>query len=180
MGHTGKIIIEDTCTDEKYEMTVAEKSIENGCDDCKMVGETKSTIKGRLKTDEDDLTIHADICGPSDIRNFSEKNYFATFTNARSRYTDVELLSPRDKIRDHLEEFAAWAESQSGVSVKRIHSHNAKEFKALVQRMKRGEINRTQYSAYILQSNVLADRINRFMLNKTRAMLKCSGLLNGY
>ena len=132
MDRAGKSIIEAMCTDEKYKINVAEKSTENGCDDFNVASQTKSTMKGRLITDEDGITIHADICGPLDIPTIGGKNYFATFTISRSKYTDIALLSSRDQVGDHLEEIVDWAERQSGVSVKRVHWDNAKEFKALV------------------------------------------------
>ena len=89
-----------------------------------------------MVSDEDDITIYTDIFGPLEVQTFSGKKYFAAFTIAKSGYCDVGLLSARDQVRDHLEEFVAWVEHQSGISVKRIHSDNEKDFNALVPQMK--------------------------------------------
>ena len=180
MGHAGKSIIEAMCANEKYKMSITEKPVNNGCCDCDLASQTKSAMKGKLVTDEDDITIHTEICGPLEVQTFGGKKYFVTFTIAKLRYCNVALLSRRYQVGNHLEEFVAWVEHQAGTSVKRVHSDNAKEFKALVPRMKARGINCTFSSVYTLQSNGLAERMNRTLLNKTRAMLKCAGLSKSY
>ena len=107
VGHAGKSIIEAMCANEKYKMSITEKPVNNGCCDCDLASQTKSAMKGKLVTDEDDITIHTDICGPLEVQTFGGKNYFVTFTIAKSRYCNVALLSSRDQVGNHLEEFVA-------------------------------------------------------------------------
>lgn len=172
MGHAGKHVISAMCSDPGYNMVVSNKTQESECETCMMASQTKSVMKGILVNSEADITIHTDICGPISTRTKGGKRYFATFTIAKSRYCEVGLLSSRSEVGKHLKEFIAWAERHGSESVKRIHSDNAKEYQALAKELKPEGITWTFSSAYTPQSNGLSERMNRTLLNKTRALLK--------
>ena len=88
-------------------VSITKKSVYNGCPDFNAAGQTKSSSKDRLVSDEDDITIYTGICVPLEVQTFGGKMHFATFTIAKSRYCDVGLLSARDQVGDHFEEFVA-------------------------------------------------------------------------
>ena len=180
MGHAGRKLIETMCANEKYNMTVTEKPNEEECPTCNAASQTKSAMNGKLVIDENDITIHTDICGPVEVPTIGGKRYFATFTIARSRYCEVALLEKRSEVGEHLSKFVTWVERQAGETVKRIHSDNAKEYEALAKSMQQKGIDWTFSSSYTPQSNGLAERMNRTLLNKTRALLKGASMAKGY
>ena len=49
------------CADGKYNMKVVEKTVEDECDVCHAASQTKNWAKGKLVTEDDDMTIHTDI-----------------------------------------------------------------------------------------------------------------------
>lgn len=180
MGHAGQRVVQDMCEDTEYGMAVADEDPKDTCVTCVEATQTKSTMTGKLATDEQDITVHSDICGPFGTRTRGGKRYFATFIVSKSRYCDVALLKTRDEVREHLYEFIAWVERNTGRTVKRIHTDGAKEYKAMEKPLKTRGIRSTYSSAYTPQSNGLAERMNRTLLNKTRSMLKCAGMSDGW
>lgn len=76
--------------------------------------------------------------------------------------------------------FIAWVERNTGNTVKRVFTDSAQEYKALKSELLRTSIRLTFSSAYTPQSNGLAERMNRTLLNKTRSLLIGAGMSAGY
>ncbi len=64
--------------------------------------------------------------------------------------------------------------------MKCIQFKKAKQYHALVLKLKSRGISSTFLSANSPQSNRLAERMNRTLLKKTRGLLKCTGIKKGY
>ena len=73
-------------------------------------------------------------------------------------------------------EFQAWLERATEKLVKRVHSDQAQEYKALGGYLRDQGIEQSFSTAYTPQSNGLAERYNRTLLDKVRSMLTDSGL----
>ena len=178
LEHIGISAVKHMFNVTEYNMKLNECPDTQNCTTCLIANQQKQAASGKLVNDGEQHTIHTDICGPLNYFTKGGARYFVTFIVASSRYCDVGLLRSRSDMPDTLFNFIAWLERNTSVTVKRIHSDNAKEYVSLDSSLLEKGIWHTYSSAYTPQSNGLAERLNRTLLNKVRAMLRTSGLSN--
>ena len=124
--------------------------------------------------------IYSDIGGPiAPITNRGYK-YYITLIDAKTKYLHVFLLKTRDEIRDIIPNFIKQEENQFDTKVKQFYSDNAKEYLALTEYfIKKGIIYNTS-APYSPEMNGRAERINRTLFNKVRALIIESNLAKKY
>lgn len=148
LGH----VYEDTANrmilDETYGMKTCDKPLDRLCDACECTKRTRFPSNGDLIDRSDDRTNHADICGPFRNATIAGNRYFLPTTTTPHPYTEVKVLEKRREAGQHLFNFEAWLERDTGKSVKHIHTDNAKEFTATHLRLRTMAINHTCISAY--------------------------------
>jgi hypothetical protein len=122
--------------------------------------------------------IHSDLWGPSPVPSLGGRKYYVTFTDDYSRYTRISILRSKDKTLAAYKAFAAWAQTQHGVRIKRLHSdrggeYTGNEFSAFLQ--EQGTEHRlTTHDTP--QHNGIAESLNRRLVECVRAVLHHSGL----
>lgn len=131
MAHAGQRIVQDMEDDTGYGMKVEEQDKGDTCSTCVEATQTKSSVTEKLATYEQGITVHSDICGPFDTRTKGGKRYFATFIVSKSLYCEVALLKMKDEVGEHLFNFIAWVERNTGRTVKRVHTDGAGEYKGM-------------------------------------------------
>ena len=72
--------------------------------------------------------VHSDVCGPMQTSTFSNKSYFVTFIDHKSRYCAVFLLRSKSKVLEKFVQLVKFAETQTGRRIKVIRSDNGGEY----------------------------------------------------
>jgi Integrase core domain len=101
------------------------------CDLCEYAKATRKPINKERTTKPAQTfgeEIHSDLWGPSPISTIGGYKYYVSFTDDYSRYTNLDLLKYKDEALTAYKAFAAWAENQHGVCVKRFCSDRGSEY----------------------------------------------------
>lgn len=122
--------------------------------------------------------VYSDICGPIKPETRSGYRYFVSFLDSATKYSEITLLKTRDEVKKAAKLFTEKAEKQSSRSLQRFHSDNAKEYKSadITRYFHEKGVNLTYSAAYCPEQNGSAERLNRTLLNKVRALLLSSNL----
>jgi len=104
--------------------------------------------------------------------------YYVTFTDDHTHYTRLEVLCTKDEAFQAYKSFAAWAQTQHGVYIKRLRSDRG------------GEFTSNQFTAYLQQQgtehclttadmpqhNGVAEALNRRLMEHMHAILHQASL----
>jgi transposase InsO family protein len=151
------------------------------CDSCEHAKTTRKPVRkerdGPL-ADAFGAEVHSDLWGPSPVPSLGGRKYYVTFTDDHTRYTKISILRSKDQTLDAYKGFAAWAQTQHGVRIKRLRSDRG------------GEYTGTEFSNFLQaqgterrltthdtpQHNGVAESLNRRLVERVRALLHHSGL----
>lgn len=122
--------------------------------------------------------VHMDVCGPLPEETPGGKKYFITFLDDYSRYSDVNLLGRKSEAKEAIKSKIAYMEKQTGKHVKAVRTDNGGEFISddLRDYFTEKGINHQKTMAYTPEQNGRAERLNRTLMEKTRAMMLDSDL----
>ena len=123
--------------------------------------------------------IHSDLWGPSPIQTPGKREYYVSFTDDYSRWTYLKLMRLKSETFEAYKSFEAWAKTQLGVqAIMKLRSDRG------------GEYLDEEFSKYLAaqgtqriltthdtpEYNGVSERLNRTLLERTRAILHASGL----
>ncbi|CAI7908550.1 unnamed protein product, partial [Closterium sp. NIES-54] len=136
-------------------------------------------VKGlRIKGDPVEL-VHVDLVGPMKVKGDGGALYSMTMVDDYTRLTwSFPLAKKSDAARVIIEEWLPMVERESGKRVKAIRSDRGGEFLGAEFRswLKRHDIKQQLTTAYTPQSNGVAERANRTIIEGGRTILVDSGL----
>ena len=126
--------------------------------------------------------VHSDECGPMQTATVSNKRFFVTFIDDKSRYCAVFLLRSKSALLDKFVQFVKFAETQTGRRIKLIRSDNGgddvpNKFAAFCQDQGIVQLFRPPYTP---QLNEVAERMNRTLVECARCMIEHAGLSKRY
>ncbi|GBL75923.1 Retrovirus-related Pol polyprotein from transposon TNT 1-94, partial [Araneus ventricosus] len=150
-------------------------TIDSFCENCVLAKQSAEPIgKGNRRRESAPMRmIHSDLCGPVEPATLSGERYVLTFVDDYSRFCEVRLIKKKSDIAVEFKKFL-----KVNDTVKRIRCDNAKEYVS-------GELQKVASNAgveidpcppYTPQLNGVAERMNRTLFNKARAMLYDSKL----
>lgn len=117
--------------------------------------------------------IHTDVCGPITPETWDRNRYFVTFLDDYTNYVEVYLMEEKGEVFQKLKEFITKAEVKWDRKTAEIRCDNGKEYSSREFKtwckMKGIFINYTP--PYTPQLNGKAERLNRTLIEKTRAMI---------
>lgn len=122
--------------------------------------------------------VHMDVCGPMPETSLGGHRFFATFLDDYSGLSSVVPLKAKSDVPQCIKEtFTLW-ETQSGKKIKAARTDNGGEYinKELSGYFKSKGINHQTTVPYTPQQNGKAERLNRTLMEKVRAMLAESEL----
>ena len=124
--------------------------------------------------------VFIDIGGP--IKPITQRGYryYITFLDSATRWLDLDLLKSRANLHEVINSFITKAELQSNSKIKRLHTDNEFKSKELDNITKDKGIIITYSAPYSHEQNGSAERINRTLFNKVRALLISSNLARKY
>ncbi|CAI7868102.1 unnamed protein product, partial [Closterium sp. NIES-54] len=125
--------------------------------------------------------VHMDLVGPLPMQGHKGERYFLTIVDAWSRLMWAYPLKQKDHAVSTIkEDWLPFVKKQAECVVKRIRTDRGGEFLGAEMKawLKKQGIQRELTTAYSPQSNGVAERANRTILETARALLIESGLGN--
>ncbi|CAI7902884.1 unnamed protein product [Closterium sp. NIES-53] len=137
------------------------------------------SITGRSKKPLE--LFHMDLVGPLPVQGYKGERYFLTIVDDWSRLMWAYPLKQKDHAASAIkEDWLPFVEKQAECVVKRIMTDRGGEFLGaeMTAWLKKQGIQREPTTAYTPQSNGVAERANRTILESARALLIESGVGN--
>jgi hypothetical protein len=105
--------------------------------------------------------------------------YYVTFTNDATQWTQLENLCTKDKVFEAYKAFAAWAQTQKGVDIKRLRSDRGGEFKSdkFTDFLREQGMEQRLTMADTPQHNGVAESLNCRLVECTHTMRHQAGML---
>ncbi|KAH9652502.1 hypothetical protein KPL70_027122 [Citrus sinensis] len=125
--------------------------------------------------------IHSDVWESPDISMGGAK-YMVTFIDDYSRRCWVYPIKKKSDVFPVFKEYKAWVELESGKKIMCLRTDNGGEYTdgEFLAFCKQEGIQKQFTMAYTPQQNGVAERMNRTLTERIRAMLKTAGLPNSF
>jgi transposase InsO family protein len=123
--------------------------------------------------------VHTDVWGPSSIPTRQGRRYFASFTDDCTRFTVIFLIRTKDEAFAAYKTFEAWVLTQQHCKgIKVLRSDRGGEYlsKAFDAHLAAAGTARRLTPHDTPQANGIAERLNRTLLERVRALTHTSGL----
>lgn len=122
--------------------------------------------------------VHTDVCGPIDPVTWDNKKYVVTFLDDYTHFSKVHLLNGKYEVSSCVKEYIMEAEAHFNLKASVLRCDNGKEY--LNNELKswcksRGIVIDTTIP-YTPQLNGKAERLNRTIMEKARALIFDSGM----
>lgn len=117
--------------------------------------------------------IHSDLCGPMEIDSIGGARYVLTFIDDKTRMTFVSFLKTKDEVFHKFVQFKVYIEKQTGKSIKAIRSDRGKEYvnQQMIEYFHKHGLHHQKTVAYSPEQNGIAERCNRTLVERARALL---------
>ena len=122
--------------------------------------------------------VHSDLWGPAPVESINHKRYYVSFTDDYSRYSNIYFLHTKDETFNAYQTYEGWLSNQHNARIKSLRTDRggeylSDEFSAHLK--KAGTVRRLTVHD-TPEHNGVAERLNRTILEKVRAMLHDSDL----
>ena len=182
LGHAGSAQIRATAKAATGISISAEKADHTAttfCEPCVMAKQTRAHHpKVTTRVTNPLGRVYIDFWGPCRVTSIDGERYMLTFTDECTRMLWVVFTTYRneDTVRAAFVEWRASAERDANVRLERIRADNAPEFNVIERIGRETGFTVERTAPYTPEQNGIAERMNRTILEKTRAMLRHSGL----
>ena len=122
--------------------------------------------------------VHSDLWGKSPVESRGGKNYMDTYIDDKTRLTHVYFLRKKDEQPDAYKGYEAWVENHMGVRIKVLNTDRGGEYLGsdfIAYLKSRGTLQKLSVHDTHQESGV-AERRNRTIVERVRALLHASGL----
>jgi transposase InsO family protein len=126
--------------------------------------------------------VHADICGPFPESLSGKGRYMLLFIDDATRYTWCYILEHKSDAEAKFREWTAEMRTQYDLKAKRFRTDGGGEFtsKRFLQYLREQGIRKETTAPYSPQSNGVAERANRTIVERVRSMLEDARLSKRY
>ena len=119
--------------------------------------------------------VHSDLIGPLSPEasgTYHGAKYVLTFIDDYSRFAFVHFLGKKDEVFETFKKFKAFIEKRLGLKIKILHTDRGGEFMsfAMIAFLEEEGIVHEKTASYSPQSNGVAERFNRTLLEGERAL----------
>ena len=175
MGHIGVKALEQLSKATKGSTDINSQDLanykEDACDTCIQAKQTAKISRETSEPTEKYLDkIYSDICGPVSPQTPSHYRYYASIIDDATRWATICLMQTRDQLIKSIINWQIAEERQTELKLKRFHSDNALEYKALGDILAEKGVNTTYSTPYSPQQNGHAERFNLTIFSKIRAL----------
>ena len=184
MGHISPIIAKKL-VENKFVTGIRLETMSSGdpffCESCVYAKATRKSIPKAREGERASVfagEVHSDLWGPAPVETKGKKRYYITFTDDKTRLTTIYLLAKKNDAFESYKDYEAWCRTQLNATVKVLHSDRGgeylgKEFKLYLN--SKGTIQKLTVHD-TPQHNGVAERRNRTILERVRALLHSTGL----
>lgn len=118
--------------------------------------------------------VYSDLSGKIIPESKGGKNYYITFTDAKSRHTTVAFLEKKNQALEKFQDYWNEINTQKGVRIKKLITDEGTEYcnKEFERFCKEKGIKHVVTPPYTPQWNGTSERLNRTIMDKARAMMK--------
>ena len=142
------------------------------CDVCRTTKSTHRQNKTPAPRASEPLArVYMDFWGPYRTPTIGGNRYMLTITDDFSRKSWIELAKERAEVYPAFRQWQAQAERETGRKMKAVRSDNAKEFLKLDKELEKAGVRIELTAAYTPSQNGVAERLNRTLITKARALL---------
>ena len=157
------------------------KNIEETCETCMKAKQARAPFKGsgmQTKTKRALEIVHSDICGPVEVSTWDNKKYILTMLDDYTHFAVIYLLKNKFEVADKIKEYVKFAEARWNLKMAKLRCDNGREYvnKNLQSWCTKNGIEMDLTIPYSPQLNGKAERLNRTLLEKIRALLLESGM----
>ncbi|KAJ6791386.1 Uncharacterized protein M6B38_244565 [Iris pallida] len=150
---------------------------EHKCEICVQAKHTRLPFKSVYRDSELLELIHSDVCDSNRVLTRGGRKYFVTFIDDHSKYCYTYLLRTEDEVLDRFKVYKSEAENQLDRKIKILRSDRGGEYTSneMTNFCEEHGIIHEVTAPYSPQSNGVAERKNRTLLDMVNAMLLSSG-----
>jgi hypothetical protein len=184
MGHISPVIAKKL-VENNFVTGVRLESTSSGdpffCESCVYAKATRKVIPKAREGDRATVfagEVHSDLWGPAPVETKGKKRYYITFTDDKTRLTNIYLLAKKNDAFESYKDYEAWCRTQLDVPVKILHSDRGGEYlgKEFVLHLNSKGTKQKLTVHDTPQHNGVAERRNRTILERVRALLHSTGL----
>jgi hypothetical protein len=148
------------------------------CEACALSKSVRISNKDTPKQAEKRLErVYTDFWGPFTTPTSSGARYILTFTDDFTRKSWIYLVKARTELYEKFSEWQIRVERQCNERLQRIRCDNAGEYQALARDLRQRNGVVVEFTTpYTPEQNGVAERLNRTLTTKIRAMLSDSGM----
>jgi transposase InsO family protein len=153
------------------------------CEPCVLGKQTRKPFPSSKRESTGPMElIHTDVCGPMETKTPGGNRYFVSFIDDYSRCAVIQLLQNKNQVKTALSAFVSTMENQFDTKIKKLQSDRGGEFwnKDVKEFCANKGIVHQKTNPYSSQENGIAERLNRTLMEKTRAMIQGSELGDEY
>lgn len=153
--------------------------LETVCEPCLQGKQTRLPFpESESKSKEPCELIHMDVCGPMPVMSTGGSKYFCTFLDDYSKLSVAVPISRKSDVKEIVPDILAKWELKSGKKVVTIRSDRGGEYidGELQKALRELHITHEMTVPGTPEQNGAAERLNRVLLERTRAVLAESGL----
>ena len=117
--------------------------------------------------------VHMDVCGPMQVTSEGGAAYMATFTDDYSRLSEVQMLKQKSGVAAAVRATIRSWEIQVGMRVKTVRTERGTEYvnTELTNYFVDKGITHHTTAPYTPEQNGVAERLNRTLMERVKAML---------
>lgn len=147
------------------------------CETCKMTKSTQKISRMPASRATQRLErVHMDFWGPYETPTIGGSRYMLTITDDFSRKSWIYLTKQRSEVYQVFKSWHNQAQLESGQKLKALRSENAPEFIKLGKELEKDGVRIKLTEPYTPSQNGVAERLNRTLVTKARAMLVAAEL----
>jgi hypothetical protein len=122
--------------------------------------------------------VHSDLWGPSPVQTPGGKTYYVSFTDDHTRFTHLYLQSAKSNTFESYKTYEALLKTQHNASIKRLRSDRGGEYLSdeFSRHLRSKGTERKLTTHDTPQHNGVAERLNRTLVERVRAVMHASKL----
>lgn len=149
------------------------------CDVCVEGKQSREPFDGtRIRAKRPLERIHSDVCGPLDPIAMDGSKYFVSFIDDYSHFAMIFPIRKKSEVFESFQEYEALSSAMFGTAISKLTIDQGREYLSKEQERwyKYKGIQVQPTISYSPQQNGVAERFNRTLAEKVRAMLIESGV----
>jgi hypothetical protein len=173
LGHIGFKGIKQLAKDPASGIKLTSTAIE-ACAACLQGKQTRHPSSKPAQRASNTLDrVHSDLCGPMTPQSLGGAKYYISFRDDATSWTELEPIKKKSDAFGSIKKYFARCEAMHGVKIKAFRSDNGGEFTshAFEEFLASSGCKHEVSAAYSQEQNGVAERVNRTIVGRAKAML---------